>query len=113
MWHGTRSSFSRGYRGLYGEIYIMHKLSLALRTSKRAYIYLLKKLDVSEFRTWETREFAAPSPGIIKRSCVLRSGLRDATWVETGTYLGETTRKLAQIGKMVYSIKPEPTHFAN
>jgi hypothetical protein len=91
----------------------MNKLLLALRNPKRAYSYMQKKIGASEFRTWEAREFAPPSPSIIKQACVLRNGLKRATWVETGTYLGETTRKLAQVGEMVYSIEAEPTLFAN
>jgi hypothetical protein len=91
----------------------MNKLLLALRNPKRASSYMLKKLGASEFRSWEAREFAPPSPSIIKQACVLRNGLKRATWVETGTYLGETTRRLAQVADMVYSIEPEPTLFAN
>jgi hypothetical protein len=91
----------------------MNKLLFALRNPERASSYILRKLGASEFRTWEAREFAPPSPSIIKQACVLRNGLKRATWVETGTYLGEMTRKLAQVGEMVYSIEPEPTLFAN
>jgi hypothetical protein len=61
---------------------------------------------------WEDREFAAPSPPFIKQKVLLRNGLRDATWVETGTYMGETTSVLSKVAKMVYSIEPEPTLFS-
>jgi hypothetical protein len=42
----------------------------------------------------------------------LRNGLPDATWVETGTYIGDTTSVLSKVAKMVYSIEPEPTLFS-
>ena len=32
----------------------------------------------------------------------------EETWIETGTYLGDTTALLARQARMVYSIEPEP-----
>lgn len=48
------------------------------------------------------------------RDCLQWSkrGLPDATWVETGTFLGQTTQLLAKHGTQVYSIEPEPKLFA-
>jgi hypothetical protein len=62
---------------------------------------------------WTQRKFAAPSPHFIKQSCLIRNGLPNATWIETGTYLGQTTKILSNIGSKVYSIEPEPILFAN
>jgi glycosyltransferase involved in cell wall biosynthesis len=64
------------------------------------------------YRDWTDREFAAPSPHFVKQKVLLRNGLPDATWVETGTYLGDTTDVLSKVAKMVYSIEPEPTLFS-
>lgn len=52
---------------------------------------------------------------IAERDDVLtRNGLADATWVETGTYLGDTTEFLAgQTKRIVYSIEPSPKLFAD
>lgn len=61
---------------------------------------------------WSKRGYAAPSPYFIKQGCLLRNGLPDATWVETGTFLGQTTQLLAKHGTQVYSIEPEPKLFA-
>jgi hypothetical protein len=47
-----------------------------------------------------------------KQKVLLRNGLRDATWVETGTYMGDTTSVLSKVAKMVYSIEPEPALFS-
>jgi hypothetical protein len=69
-------------------------------------------IDAALYREWEARDFAAPSPHFVKQTVLLRNGLERATWVETGTYLGATTSVLATIGRMVYSIEPEPTLFA-
>lgn len=62
---------------------------------------------------WHKRGYAAPSPHFIKQACLLRNGLVNGTWVETGTYLGETTHLLSKQAAKVYSIEPEPTLFAN
>ncbi len=63
-------------------------------------------------KKWEQREFAAPSPHFIKQAVLLRNGLKNATWVETGTFRGATTQVLSRVAKMVYSIEPEPSLFS-
>ena len=62
---------------------------------------------------WRKRQYAAPSPDHIKQKVLLRNGIPNAVWVETGTYLGETTQFLSAHSKRVYSIEPEPTLFRN
>ena len=61
---------------------------------------------------WGRRSYQAPSPQLIKKAVLLRNALLNATWVETGTYLGETTKSLSENGKFVYSIEPEPKLYA-
>lgn len=61
---------------------------------------------------WSKRGYAAPSPHFIKQGCLLRNGLPAATWVETGTFLGQTTQLLAKQNTRVYSIEPDPKLFA-
>jgi hypothetical protein len=72
----------------------------------------VKATGNNDWRDWADREFAAPSPHFVKQRVLLRNGLRDATWVETGTYMGDTTSVLSKVAKMVYSIEPEPTLFS-
>jgi hypothetical protein len=43
------------------------------------------------FRSWQDRQFAAPSPGFVKELVFLRNNAPDTTWVATGTYRGDTT----------------------
>jgi hypothetical protein len=64
------------------------------------------------YADWAERDFAAPSPQFVKERVLLRNGLRDATWVETGTYMGDMTSVLSQAAKMVYSIEPESSLFS-
>ena len=66
-----------------------------------------------ELSVWRERAFSAPSPDFVKRACLLRNGIPGATWVETGTSLGITTRLLAAQAGKVYTLEPEPTLFAN
>ncbi len=62
---------------------------------------------------WARRDFQYPCPDFIKRAHLVSCGSRSATWVETGTFLGGTTRVLAEHAKKVYSLEPEPTLYAN
>jgi hypothetical protein len=73
----------------------------------------LRVLSGDWAKDWQTRDWAAPSPHFIKRACLLRNGIPNATWVETGTFMGETTRFLSEHASMVYSLEPEPTLFSN
>ena len=49
-----------------------------------------------------------PCPNNVKWEVLLRYGRPAATWVETGTYMGETTAVLAGSARHVYSIEPSP-----
>jgi len=57
---------------------------------------------------WIRRRYGPPSPSFIKRAVLVRNGLSDCTWVETGTYRGTTTRELAKHASRVISIEPDP-----
>ena len=61
------------------------------------------------FIAWGKGAYSAPSPHFIKQTVLLRNAFPSATWVETGTYLGQTTKELSKHGAFVYSIEPEPT----
>jgi hypothetical protein len=68
---------------------------------------------IREYRNWAKVNFQAPSPHYIKQACLIRNSFPNATWIETGTYLGQTTQVLSKNGLKVYSIEPEPTLFIN
>lgn len=61
-----------------------------------------------EISQWVARGCPAPSPPFIKRDVLQRNGIAGATWVETGTFLGDTTEFLSRIASKVISIEPEP-----
>lgn len=64
------------------------------------------------FRWWR-REWAAPAAPAVKRRVLKRYSIPGATWVETGTYRGDTTAFLARLGASVVSLEPDPDLFAN
>jgi hypothetical protein len=68
---------------------------------------------LNEIIIWGKCGYAAPSPHFIKQSILLRNALPNSIWVETGTYLGHTTKELCKHGSFVYSIEPEPTLYSN
>ena len=70
--------------------------------------YFPDRITRREYAEWATSGFAAPSPPHVKRATLLRLGLPEATWVETGTFMGDTTALLALRARRVHSIEPEP-----
>ena len=77
-----------------------------LRAKRRA-----KKGLKNEEREWIKRQYAAPSLQHIKRAVLLRNGVSSGTWVETGTFMGDTAELLARTSKVVYTIEPDNTLF--
>lgn len=67
--------------------------------------------DKRSFLEWKRRQYASPSPPSVKRKVLVRCGLPDGTWVETGTYMGDTTAFLSEYSKHVYTIEPSPELF--
>jgi len=57
---------------------------------------------------WEQRGFSMPAPKRVKWSVLSRYGRATDTWIETGTYRGDTTAFLAKEAAHVYSIEPGP-----
>jgi hypothetical protein len=51
-------------------------------------------------------DFQIPSPPEVKRSVLKRNGIPGANWIETGTYLGETSFYLSRYSNFVTTIEP-------
>jgi predicted O-methyltransferase YrrM len=47
----------------------------------------------------------------VKWQVLLNHSIPNAIWIETGTYLGDTTHLLSKHAKFVYTLEPEPTLF--
>jgi hypothetical protein len=61
---------------------------------------------------WHYRDYNSPSPSFIKQRVLMRNAVPQGTYVETGTYLGDTTYFLAKRFPRVISLEPEPQLFA-
>jgi hypothetical protein len=73
----------------------------------------LLRIHFLEYRQWKNRLFNAPSPSFVKKSVLLRNGIPNTTWIETGTYLGDMTVFLAKHSTKIISIEPEPNLYLN
>ncbi len=62
--------------------------------------------EVAGYRLWRQRNFEAPSPAKVKRNVLLRNAIPGAPWIETGTYLGDTTMFLARRFPRVVTLEP-------
>jgi len=56
--------------------------------------------------TWGPRGFDTPAPQAVKVEVLQRYGIPGSAWIETGTFLGTTTKVLARWGGPVYTIEP-------
>ena len=82
-------------------------------------VFKFRRLLLKQFRrrltlgqtAWRNKGFSSPSPHSVKMAVLERYGSPDSTWIETGSYLGETASRLSRISKQVHSIEPEKTLF--
>ena len=71
------------------------------------WLKIIKRTLIPESLIWLRSNFSSPSPQHVKIKVLKSHSLPSATWIETGTYLGDTTSKLAKIAKKVISIEPQ------
>jgi hypothetical protein len=57
---------------------------------------------------WGRTGFDVPAPQRVKLEVIRRYGQQGGLWIETGTFLGTTTKQLAKIADAVYTIEPSP-----
>ena len=57
---------------------------------------------------WLEAGFDVPAPAVAKRSVLERYTLPRATWVETGTNMGNTTAFLSRFAARIFTIEPMP-----
>jgi hypothetical protein len=76
-------------------------------THIKFWLKVIKRNLIPEDYLWRRSNYSAPSPQHVKIGILKANSLENATWVETGTYLGDTTSKLAKISRRVISIEPQ------
>ena len=74
-----------------------------------AYKLRLKNyFKIRPFILWNwycSRQCTNPPPSIIKHKILLRQGIKFANWIETGTFMGETTKVLSKNYPRVHTIE--------
>jgi len=60
-----------------------------------------------ELKHWKQRGWSSPAPNFVKWSVLSRHGFLAGTWIESGTFLGDSTHFLSKKAAMVYTIEPE------
>ena len=87
----------------------MLKLSnnrLRLKRLKRVFTH-----GLFAYWNWSLNDFLPPATYKIKKRTLLVNSLTNAPWIETGTYLGETTKFLASYFPQVTTIEPSLIHY--
>lgn len=59
-------------------------------------------------RDWQKRGWSDHAPQFVKEAILRKYAIAGATWVETGTFRGTTTRFLAGLAPRVYTVEPAP-----
>lgn len=67
--------------------------------------------SLREARSFHKRNFVNPVPHFMKVRILSNFALKDAPWIETGTYLGSTSNFLARRFPKIYTIEPSPYFF--
>ena len=79
----------------------------------RSFFARRNEQTTNSWQLWQNRLFASPSPAEAKLGTLARHSFPSATWIETGTWKGDTTAFLAKEGGHVFTIEPDENHFAN
>ncbi len=82
-------------------------MKLPKSTEFKFWLKVIKRNLIPESLQWRGSNYSSPSPQHVKIRILKSNSLKNATWVETGTYLGDTTLKLAKIARKVISIEPQ------
>jgi hypothetical protein len=82
-------------------------MTLSGARANKFWLKVLKRKLTPDGLIWKARKYSPPSPQHIKTRILATHSLENAIWVETGTYLGDTTLKLSKIAKQVVSIEPQ------
>jgi len=85
---------------------LISKLIQVLVNSKIFIIFLSRINSLGKLS-----KYNKSAPRAFKQKLFLKYNSSQGAWIETGTYLGETTKYLSQIAKYVYSIEPSKKYY--
>jgi hypothetical protein len=70
-------------------------------------------VELLQMQQWRARGYLENAPQLVKQNLFVKYGVPQAQWVETGTFLGETTDFLSNSYSFVYSVEPEKELYKN
>lgn len=82
-----------------------------MQLAKRSAELRRRLVSIRDFARWHQRGWEAPAASVVKKYVLKRNHVPGATWVETGTYRGDTTAFLAGLANSVVSLEPDPYLF--
>ena len=87
---------------------------LTLLMHLKLWLKVFKRLIRPSFLLWVYQDFNLPAPQRVKTRVLQRNAFVEGNWIETGTYLGDTTRFLAKTfpNLIVTSLEPDFTLFS-
>jgi hypothetical protein len=68
--------------------------------------FIFSKSNNPDFIDWVENGFLSPPPRIVKQEVLRRRGGKN-TWIETGTFLGDTSYFLSTFASKVFTIEPD------
>jgi hypothetical protein len=73
------------------------------------FVKVYKRKLTPNYLKWRNNGFSSPSPQFIKTQVLKRNGINSGTWLETGTYLGDTTKFLSRNfpNSKIISLEPQ------
>lgn len=77
-------------------------------THKEAFVMpaILSLGTLRGLHAWKKRGWSDNAPQFVKEAILRKYAIGGATWIETGTYMGTTTRFLSAMAPQVYTIEP-------
>ena len=87
---------------------------LTLLMHLKLWLKVFKRLIRPSFLLWVYQDFNLPAPQRVKTRVLQRNAFVEGNWIETGTYLGDTTRFLAKTfpSTIITSLEPDFTLFS-
>lgn len=82
-----------------------HQLRTLLRSITPEPLLRIRQ-NIALYNWYSKTHCAPPAPHFVKQGVLLRHGIKNCTWIETGTYLGSTTKLLASKYFHVHTIEP-------
>jgi hypothetical protein len=68
-------------------------------------------INIIEHYNWRRENYMKGTPQIIKEYLFKKYAIDKAQWIETGTYLGTTTKYLSENYSHIYSIEPNSKYY--